>query len=172
MRGPARLPSLVTWPMMIRAMLEVLASSMSCSVQYRTWEIDPEEEVMLRLDMTCMESMMASLGLVVLMVSRIVSRLNSLMAWRLSVVWPSRLERLAIWATLSSPEIKRTLWFLATSLATCSVRVDFPIPGSPDRRVRLPGMIPSPMTRSNSLMLVENFWVCSWVETLLSCCGV
>ena len=38
--------------------------------------------------------------------------------------------------------------------AICSINVDFPIPGSPPRRMRLPGTMPPPSTRSTSLIFV------------------
>ncbi len=55
----------------------------------------------------------------------------------------------------SSPDMYRTFCFLTERFRhTCRSSVDFPIPGSPPTRIKEPGIIPPPSTRSSSSMPV------------------
>ena len=44
----------------------------------------------------------------------------------------------------------RWVFIIATCIAICRVRVDFPMPGSPPMSTMEPGTIPPPSTRANS----------------------
>ena len=76
--------------------------------------------------------------------------LSSLIALSLAELSFSLSALLAICDIDSSPEIIKVLYFWDKFEAICSVRVDFPIPGSPESRVRDPTTRPSPVTLSNS----------------------
>ena len=66
-------------------------------------------------------------------------------------VWPSKLsyEQSAWEILIASLSLCRDSW-----VETCRRRVDFPIPGSPPMRTRLPGTTPPPSTRLNSSISV------------------
>lgn len=66
----------------------------------------------------------------------------------------SRLSLLATCEPDSSPEIYKTEDLVASASATWSMRVDFPIPGSPVISMTAPGTTPPPSTRSTSCILV------------------
>jgi len=59
--------------------------------------------------------------------------------------------------------------------ASCNIRVDFPMPGSPPISVTEPVTSPPPSTRSSSWSLVlkrfsvEDTMVLTWLGTLLRC---
>lgn len=73
---------------------------------------------------------------------------------------PSRWARPAICSSPSSPEIYSTgVSLLAHQWASSSVSVDFPMPGSPDRSVRLPRTSPPPRTpESSGLFTASRMW--------------
>ena len=66
--------------------------------------------------------------------------------------------RIFICCSLSSPLTYNTFSFLS-SMASCSMRVDLPIPGSPPTKTRLPGTIPPPRVRFNSRSPVAILWI-------------
>src|SRR6185437_5528166 len=67
---------------------------------------------------------------------------------------PTRSARIRICCSLSSPETYSILMPFACR-ATCNIRVDLPIPGSPPNKTNDPGTMPPPKILSNSLSLVE-----------------
>lgn len=75
-----------------------------------------------------------------------------------------REARLVIWRAVSSPEMKKTGLVLAMAREIWRARVDFPTPGSPDKRKTPPGVSPPPRTRSSSEMEVGMGWICFWEE--------
>ncbi len=104
---------------------------------------------------TWMESIMRKSGFSASVVARIVSRLDSLAIWMFFEVVARRFARSWIWYSDSSPEIRRV--FLPCSAAAWAiwrVKVDFPMPGSPVRRVKLALRKPPLRTLSSSSMLV------------------
>src|ERR1700744_4537620 len=60
-----------------------------------------------------------------------------------------RSARIFIWRSLSSPDMYST-FKLGMLNASCSIRVDFPIPGSPPMSTSEPATMPPPNTRLNS----------------------
>src|SRR5271165_3526360 len=69
---------------------------------------------------------------------------------------PSRRPRSATCAKDSSPVAYSTGPPPLRAAAACSIRVDFPMPGSPPIRVTEPGTRPPPSTRSSSVEPVES----------------
>jgi hypothetical protein len=61
-----------------------------------------------------------------------------------------RSARILICRSLSSPDMYST-FSAGMFMANCSIRVDLPMPGSPPISTKLPGTIPPPNTRLNSL---------------------
>src|SRR5690625_686315 len=95
------------------------------------------------------------------MLSNILSRLLS----EITQVLASTLSRILlaldlIWDSDSSPDAYSTLCpILANSLATCNNKVDLPAPGLAERIVTESFIIPPPITRLNSLILVTILWL-------------
>ncbi len=114
------------------------------------------------------ESMIAQAGFSFSIVAAMFSASVSSEYKMCSFVMPSLLDRLATCEPDSSPEIYNTDdCFVASLLATCKIRVDFPIPGSPANNMIDPGTIPPPNTRSISSIFVlirETFCVSMFVS--------
>ena len=101
--------------------------------------------------MVCIESMMTTSGFTSSIEPEIISRLVSETKYSSPSICPIRLARILICFKDSSPEIYNTFFAeWARFLHTCKSNVDFPIPGSPPTRTRLPFTIPLPRTRSSS----------------------
>ena len=154
--GPANVPSLVTWPIIIAVMPFFLQYERSSSVQNLTCAVDPGALGIAFVPITWIESIIANLGFSASRVERIVSRLDSLAISMFGLDVPSRFARSWIWYSDSSPEIIKVLrscW--AILCAIWRVSVDFPIPGSPVRRVKDEFKKPPPNVWSSSLMFVR-----------------
>lgn len=111
---------------------------------------------------TWIESIIANCGFSASSVERIVSRLDSLARVMFGLVVPRRFARSCIWYSDSSPEIIRVFrscW--AILWAIWRVRVDFPIPGSPVRRVKDEFKKPPPIVLSSS-------WIFVWIRFCFS----
>ncbi len=129
---------------------------------------DPAEEGMSILETIWMESIITNFAFSCFIVSRIDSRLYSFIAVR-SFSFKFRREALwLIWSMDSSPETSRVFSFLAIWFAIWRVSVDFPMPGSPLSSISEPFTMPFPITRSNSLMFVRDFWLFEsfWINGL------
>ncbi len=105
-----------------------------------------------------MESMISNSGLTASTCWKITSRLVSVTRYSSCGnprVLFRRAARILICFSDSSPETYSTrlpVGWLAISIVTCNISVDFPIPGSPPTSTIEPGTIPPPSTRANSLI--------------------
>ena len=107
-RGPATVPSLVTWPTIKTETPSPFASPKSTEVASRTWETLPGAELEFSLYMVWMESMITVCGRTSRMVSEMMSRFVSQNRRSLSEKLPIRAARILICFKDSSPEIYRT----------------------------------------------------------------
>ncbi len=104
-----------------------------------------------------MESIIINSGINSLITAMIFSMLVSASKNRFCI-FPlhTRSPRILICSSASSPDTYKTLpYFSATLEAACMIIVDFPIPGSPDIKVREPLTIPPPKTLFSSPMPVS-----------------
>ncbi len=97
--------------------------------------------------------------------ARILSRLNSLIADNFAADSFNLCARPAICSMDSSPDTSNTFLSFPKLCAIWRVSVDLPIPGSPLKSIKLPGSIPSPTTRSNSLIPLEILFLLIFVCT-------
>ena len=101
--GPARLPSLVTWPTKIRTTPDCLAYRVSCAAQSRTCDTLPGAEVMPSECITCMESTTITRGRNSSAAARMASTSVSAISCRASTARSRRSARMATCCGLSSP---------------------------------------------------------------------
>ncbi len=155
-RGPASVPSLVTWPTRNSTNPRRFASRISSCAQARTWLTVPGAESRLSRYIVWIESMITTSGgcatsSVAMMSRRFIAAARSTGACSK----PSRRARRRTWSTDSSPETYAHFApFKASCAAACSSSVDLPIPGSPPTSSTEPATSPPPLTRSNSPMPV------------------
>ena len=149
-RGPARVPSLVTWPTMITVMPLDLAMWVSCAAHSRTCATEPGADCSASEYIVWIESITATAGFSDFSCAWIFSRLIS--ASRLSAEASSarRFARNAICCADSSPLMYSTLWPSPMAHSACNSSVDLPMPGSPPISTTAPCTSPPPSTRSNS----------------------
>ena len=156
--------------MITTAMPVSLAKVSSLAVHSRTCPTLPAAVSSSWLYMVWMESMTNSSGWLCRAWTRMVPSSVAVMICRLSVALPSRSARMAVWASDSSPDTYRTfLCRAAAFMDTSSTMVDLPMPGAPPRRIREPGTMPPPNTRSNSWMPVvsRSTWtLATWLMVL------
>ena len=151
MRGPAILPSLVTWPIIITGTPCSLAKRSKRAVHSRTWPTLPGVESSTSVNIVWIESMTSKAGLCWLASCKIASKLVSAITDN-SLPWIPRRSALSFNCICdSSPDAYSTLPCVsAIRPDTCSKIVDLPIPGSPPNKISAPGTIPPPKTRSIS----------------------
>ncbi len=102
-----------------------------------------------------MESTNSARGSIAAPVARMVSSCVSLSSSTSLAFSASRSARSFTWSGDSSPLTYSVVCPACCSrAATCSSSVDFPMPGSPPTSTMLPGTIPPPRTKSNSLIPV------------------
>ncbi len=94
-------------------------------------------------------------------------------SWRFLPPAPRRSARKPIWWADSSPLTYKTLYFLASSCASCNKSVLLPMPGWPAIKLTLPATRPPPNTSSTSLTpLIRRLWsfaneaVTDWVDNV------
>ena len=102
-RGPARLPSFVTWPMTNAAMPSVFATRRISAAHSRTCDTEPGALATSGRSIVWMESMTTSSGFVFSMCVLMVSRFVSLTTKSFSAIAFSRSARMRICRVLSSP---------------------------------------------------------------------
>ena len=150
-RGPAMAPSLVTWPMSRIGMPLALAAATSRATAPRTCEGLPGPPATVASNSVCTESTTASGGWRLSIVAMTVSRSPSIKTWTVGEAHPTRRARSPSCSADSSPEqYSAADSGLPHRWATCSARVDLPIPGSPPSSTTDPGTRPPPRTRSTS----------------------
>src|SRR6056297_2528027 len=153
-RGPARPPSLVTWPTSTIATPRSLASFTSRWAQPRTWPTLPGSDPSPGSDTVWIESITTSSGRIRSMASRMCASEVSACSHRSSRVASSRsARRFTCWA-LSSAVTYRVGPLQPASSWSSSVLL--PIPGSPPSRVTEPATRPPPSTRSSSASPVDS----------------
>ena len=150
MRGPARAPSLVTWPIITTATPCCLASRVSCAAQSRTCDTLPGADCRSSLIIVWMESMTTTAGLTCSMAWVMWASDTSASIGSVEPSMPRRAPRKATCASDSSPLTYSTRWLCDISASACSSSVDLPMPGSPPISTTEPGTMPPPSTRSNS----------------------
>ena len=151
-RGPAMLPSLVTWPTKIIATLRALASCTSRNAHSRTWVTEPGADSTVSSAIVCTLSITTRVGFTLSMAATMSPSDMADTSIVLEPLTPIRSAR------------RRTCWALSSALTynatpdhaptICSNNVDLPMPGSPLTKVTEPGTRPPSSTRSNSLMPV------------------
>ena len=157
-RGPARAPSLVTWPTSTVATCRDLARPTSWSAHSRTWVMLPGTPLARRsprvagpmatawIESITTRSGSASTTELITVPTSVAARIS-----RPGGIGPRRSARSRTWWADSSADTSRTRCpEAARAASTWSSRVDLPIPGSPPRRVTEPGTRPPESTRSNS----------------------
>ena len=102
-RGPASAPSLVTWPTSTMLVPPALAARVRCAAHSRTCATEPGAEVSWSEYTVWIESITATAGWTAAMVARIFSSWISASTLTCELSRPSRRERSATWAPLSSP---------------------------------------------------------------------
>jgi hypothetical protein len=150
-RGPARAPSLVTWPTSTMQVPLALAARVRWAAHSRTWATEPGAEVSWSEYTVWIESITATSGCCACKVARIFSSWisASTLTWELSS--PRRRARKATWAPLSSPlTYSVCLPLRCRASSACSSSVDLPMPGSPPMSTTPPSTMPPPSTRSSS----------------------
>ena len=153
--GPAREPSLVTWPTRRVAMPRAFASTTRRWAHPRTWPAEPGAPASATRCTVWMESTMRRSGSRRSAWARIASTDASPASQRSSSTAPRRSARSRTWDADSSALTNRTRPPARTrAAASCRVKVDLPIPGSPPRSVTEPGTRPPPRHRSASAMPV------------------
>ena len=153
--GPATTPSFVTCPTIKIDIARPFASCINVFVDSLTWLTLPGAELTSSLYMVWMESMITISGFCCRMTSSMTSRFVSHNRATSSPNSPILVARSLICFRDSSPDMYRTFCFLTERFRhTCRSSVDFPIPGSPPTRIKEPGIIPPPSTRSSSSMPV------------------
>src|SRR5580704_11268415 len=145
------LPSLVTCPTMITAQSLVLAKRTSAAAHSRSCAGEPAAASDEDSRIVWTESMIRSCGRRWAADVRMSSRDCWLSKASFGAFSCRRLARSEIWATDSSPLAYRVCCPFERAAATCSSRVDLPIPSSPPSSVTEPTVSPPPNTRSSSL---------------------
>ena len=102
-RGPASAPSLVTWPTSTMQVPPALAARVRWAAHSRTCATEPGAEVSWSEYTVWIESITATAGCSAAMVARIFSSWISASTLTCELSRPSRRERSATWAPLSSP---------------------------------------------------------------------
>ncbi len=151
-RGPARLPSLVTWPTSTIGTPRRLASTTSAWAHSLTWVTEPAEEETRWSTIVWMLSITTSVGAV----------------RSIAVTTPARVVSFAIHRSGRTADSRsarsRTCWALSSALtynvvpghqaSSCISSVLLPMPGSPPSSVTDPATIPPSSTRSSSAIPV------------------
>ena len=151
-RGPARSPSLVTWPTRRRGTPVDFAIRVRRSTQVRTWARLPAGCPSSGSETDCSESTTTSAGRCRSTAASIASTSGPSMASRFRGTGPIRDARPRTWASDSSAEASMTSRPVAASdESTWKSSVDLPMPGGPNSSVTEPATTPPPMTRSTSL---------------------
>ena len=151
MRGPATVPSLVTWPTRATQVRPALATSASRVATSRTWPTLPAGPVRSAEAMVWTLSTTASAGATDSIAPTAVA--SSVVATRPRPLTtaPTRSARPRTWEADSSPVMYRTSEPpAARRAASCSSSVLLPMPGSPPNSTIEPGTRPPPSTRSTS----------------------
>ena len=167
-RGPARSPSLVTWPTRSSGAPVDLAMRVRRSTQVRTWARLPAGWPSSGSETDWSESTTTSAGRCRSTAASIASTSGPSMARRFRGTRPMREARPRTWASDSSAEASMTSSPVAASdESTWKSSVDLPMPGGPNSSVTEPATTPPPMTRSSSLTPVASGCMAS-VETSAS----
>ena len=150
-RGPARPPSLVTWPMSTTAASRCLASCTRRWALSRTCTMEPGEDSSSGSATVWMESMTTSPGPSSSSAARmpgscVSDSSHSPLSERAQAAGPVAHLRRALLGRHVEPAAAAA----ARAAATCRARVDLPMPGSPPMSVTEPGTSPPPSTRSSS----------------------
>jgi hypothetical protein len=128
-----------------------LAARVRCAAHSRTCATEPGAEVSWSEYTVWMESITAIAGCVASSVARIFSSWISASTLTCEPSSPSRRERSATCAPLSSPVTYKVLSPARCSESSaCSSSVDLPMPGSPPISTTPPSTMPPPSTRSSS----------------------
>ena len=150
--GPAKEPSLVMWPTMTRGVPVDLAQAVKAAADSLICPTEPGTPSWSGKSRVWTESTTTSPGCSALKASRTAGTWVWGKMSTDSSMWPNRLARNLTCSALSSPLTYNTLTPIrATASATCSIKVDLPMPGSPPSNTTPPGTAPPPKTRSNSL---------------------
>ena len=160
-RGPAMVPSFVTWPTRTVVIPFSLAVRMRLAATSRTWLTPPAIPSTSVDCRVCTESTITSSGSVRSICPSARPRSVSAVRRRVSAIAPIRSARERTCAADSSPvrystergpppPAPRAVW-----AATSNSSVDLPMPGSPASRITAPGTRPPPSTRSSSRTPVE-----------------
>lgn len=162
--GPATAPSLVICQIMIKLVLYDFAYFWRVSAMYFIWLILPGVPLVLFEYITLIESTITRSNCWFLRDSLIFSKFDSHRRETLSPLTQSLLALAEICPLVSSHEIYKTFFSLSHP-AICRDMVDFPIPGSHERSMRLPATIHHPSTLLSSLELVSSL-CSSWCVLL------
>ncbi len=161
-RGPARSPSLVTWPTRRSGTPLDLARRVRRSTQARTWARLPAGWASSGSETDCSESTTTRAGRWRSTAASIASTSGPSSASRWRGTGPMRAARPLTWVSDSSAEASMTSTpRAATDASTWNSRVDLPMPGGPKRSVTDPPTTPPPRTRSSSLTPVGKGWAAS-----------
>ena len=167
-RGPARSPSLVTWPTRSSGAPLDFAMRVRRSTQVRTWARLPAGWPSSGSETDCSESTTTSAGRWRSTAASIASTSGPSSARRCRGTRPIRDARPRTCASDSSAEASMTSSPVAASdESTWKSSVDLPMPGGPNSSVTEPATTPPPMTRSSSLTPVGSGCMAS-VETSAS----
>ena len=155
-RGPAIFPSFVICPISNTAVPDNLEYFNRRAVHSRTWPTLPEAVSISFVYIVWIESITNISGFSFSACKSMLLISDAVMTKRRSVHFPNRPARIAVCSSDSSPDTYKTLTcFWLNLIAASSRMVDFPMPGSPLSRTRLPGTIPPPSTLSNSFIPVS-----------------
>ncbi len=150
-RGPARPPSLVTWPTSTTLTPRALASATSRWAHPRTWPTDPGADPRSGSWTVWMESTTTTAGARASTWPTMWGSDVSATSHSPGSRTPSRSARSATWRADSSAVTYRHAGPpAATDASAWSSSVDLPVPGSPPTTVTDPGTRPPPSTRSSS----------------------
>jgi hypothetical protein len=149
-RGPARLPSLVTWPTSTTLTPRALASPTRRWAQPRTWPTVPGAVPRSGSNTVWIESTTTTAGARASRWATIRGSEVSATSHSDGAVTPRRSARSATWRADSSAVTYRQVAPRATEARAWSSSVDLPTPGSPPTTVTEPGTSPPPSTRSSS----------------------
>ena len=150
-RGPARVPSLVTWPTRTVATADVLATDSSCDAHSRTWVTVPAVDPSSGSRTVWIESTTTTSGSRSAIARSTFGSEVSESSHNPGSSAPRRSARRRTCCADSSADTSRALMPVAAIVATAWRRsVDLPIPGSPPTSVTEPGTSPPVITRSSS----------------------